>query len=248
VTDTHKSEDGLAARLLHGAKDFIWQADPAPSARSAAPRAETRGSAAAGSVAASATAAITPSAGGTATAIPANSMGAELLAVVMGRPTAYSALTESIAALSDIPMDEATRYRSAFAVLKRTQSRSLEQVVQAVDVHLGVLDSEIARFKGQSKTAEDGEITARVAEVAAINTALAAVNQQIAQLRAQTDARIAQLQDELVQKQARAAELTREAEQKKNAIQQTQQNFEAAIALVQNTLAADKTKLLQYLG
>jgi chromosome segregation ATPase len=175
-------------------------------------------------------------------------MGAELLAVVMGRPTAYSALTESIAALADIPMDEATRYRSAFAVLKRTQSRSLEQVVQAVDVHLGVLDAEIARFKGQSKTAEDGEITARVAEVAAINTALTTVNQQIAQLRAQTDARIAQLQDELVQKQARAAKLTREAEQKKNAIQQTQQNFEAAITLVQNTLAADKTKLLQYLG
>jgi hypothetical protein len=244
VTDTHKSEDGLAARLLHGAKDFIWQSDPAQDGGNTVPRAGNRNSASSNANVSVAPSASTP----TATAIPANSMGAELLAVVMGRPTAYSALTESIAALSDIPMDEATRYRSAFAVLRRTQSRSLEQVVQAVDVHMGLLDAEIARFKGQSKTAEDGEITARVAEVAAINTALTSVNQQIDQLRAQTDARIAQLQDELVQKQARAAELTREAEQKKNAIQQTQQNFEAAIALVQNTLVADKTKLLQYLG
>lgn len=175
-------------------------------------------------------------------------MGVELLSVVMGRPTAYSALTESITALADIPMDEATRYRSAFAVLKRTQSRSVEQVVQALDVHFGLLDAEIVRFKGQSKTAEDGEITARVAEVAAINTALAAVNQQITQLRAQTDARITQLQGELVQKQARAAELTQETEQKKRVIDQTTQNFEAATVWVQSTLAADKTKLLQYLG
>lgn len=242
MTDTHKNEDGLATRLLHGARDWVWQSDPAPSTNSVAPRAGTRSAAAPGAV--SAVSASTP----TANTIPANSMGAELLAVVMGRPTAYSALAESIAALSDIPMDEATRYRSAFAVLKRTQSRSLEQVVQAVDVHMGLLDAEIARFKGQSKTAEDGEITARVAEMAAIHTALAAVNQQIAQLRAQTDARIAQLQDELVQKQARAAELTLETEQKKQAIAQTTQDFEAAIALVQNTLAADKTKLLQYLG
>jgi chromosome segregation ATPase len=175
-------------------------------------------------------------------------MGAELLAVVMGRPTAYSALTESIAALGDIPMIEATRYRSAFAVLKRTQSRSLEQVVQAVDVHLGVLDAEIARFRGQSRTAEEGEINARVAEVAALHTALETINEQIGQLRAQTDARTAQLQDELAQKQARAAELTRETEQKRQAIAQTTQDFEAAVALVQNTLAADKARLLQYLG
>lgn len=243
MTDTPKNEEGLAARLLHGAKDWVWQSNPTPSTDStSAPRA-------AGRISATPNAGAAPSASTpTANAIPATGIGAELLSIVMGRPTAYSALTESIAALVDIPMDEATRYRSAFAVLKRTQSRSLEQVVQAVDVHLGLLEAEVARFKGQSKTAEDGEITARVAEVAAIHTALAAVNQQIAQLRAQTDARITQLQDELVQKQARAAELTREAEQKKNAIQQTQQNFEAAVALVLNTLAADKTKLLQYLG
>lgn len=245
MTDTQKNEEGLAARLLHGARDWVWQSDPAPSSTtSTVPRVGTRSSGAPKASAAATAAATTP----IASAIPANSMGAELLSVVMGRPTAYSALAESIAALSDIPMDETTRYHSAFAVLKRTQSRSLEQVVQAVDVHLGALDAEIARFKGQSKTAEDGEITARVAEVAAINTALAVTNQQIAQLRAQTDARIAQLQDELVQKQARAEELTREAEEKKNAIQQTQRNFEVAVALVQNTLAADKTKLLQYLG
>ena len=235
-----KSEDGLAARLLHGAKDWVWQSEPASHANRAAQHVGNRGVAV--------NTRDTHPAAATADTVPANGMGAELLAVVMGRPTAYSALTESIAALRDIPMDEATRYRSAFAVLKRTQNRSLEQVVQAVDVHLGVLDAEIVRFKGQSKTEEDKEVAAREAEGATLQTALEAVNQQIAQLRAQTDTRIAQLQEELAQKQTRATELAHEAAQKRQAIQQTTQSFEAAIAHVKDSLAADKTKLLQYLG
>ena len=233
MNDT-EDDNGFASRLLHSAKDMIWQADPmdrsrAPSLPSAKPINNK-----------------TEAVANTISPV-ANGMSADLLAVVMNRPTAYSALSEAIAALAEIPMDEATRYRSAFAVLKKTQQRTVEQITQAIEVHVGVLEAEIIRFQGQSKNQEDGEITARITEVAAINASLDQSKQQIARLRTETDARIAQLQEDLNKKQLRAKELAQETEQKKLAILQTTHNFETAITTVKEILNREKTKLLQYL-
>ena len=230
-----ENETGFASRLLHGAKELIWQDDP----RRVKPAANT------------ASAVIKQTANGAtmlrAAPVP-NGMAAELLSVVMNRPTAYSALAEAIAALSEIAMDEATRYRSAFAVLKKTQQRTVEQIAQAVDVHLSLLESEKARFSGQSKNAEDGEITARLNEVAALSAAIDQANEQVVRVRADADAHIKQLQEDMSKKQARAAELARETEEQKRAIFQTTQNFERASEVVSRTLREEKSRIQQYLG
>jgi len=230
-----ENEIGFAARLLHGAKDLVWQDDPA--VRKPAPAAPEVKPQAAVNVRLVASAAPI-----------ANPMATELLSVVMNRPTAYSALAEAIAALSEIAMDEGTRYRSAFAVLKKTQQRTVEQIAQAIDVHLSVLESEKQRFAAQSKHAEDDEISARINDIAALHIAIDQTDEQIVALRADTDARIKLLQDEIATKQARAAELSHEMEQKRRAIAQTTQDFEAATEAVGTKLKDEKSRIQQYLG
>ncbi|MFL6657121.1 MAG: hypothetical protein ACJ8GW_03540, partial [Massilia sp.] len=194
---THKEADaGLASRLLQGAKDLVWQSPP---------------------VLHTATPTTTPP-----QAIPATSpLGAELLALVMNRPTAYSALSEAVDALAAIPMDEATRYRSAFALLRKTQQRTLAQIVQAIDVHLGLLDAEQERFSLQSAKAEDEQVTSRTAQASDLDADAEEGARQIARLRAETESQIALIENELATKQERARELLRETELKKQALANT---------------------------
>ena len=238
-------ELSLASRLLHGAKDLIWESEPASRKTTpviAQPKADQ------GSGAVRAVSKSTVDNVAVTTGAANNSMSGELLAVVMSRPTAYSALAEAIAALADIPMDEATRYRSAFAVLKKTQQRTAEQITQAIELHLAVLDDEIIRFKGQSKSAEDGEITARNEEIAALQTALEQGTRQMDKLREETQVRIRLLQDDLNQKHTRAQGLAREAEEKKRLIGERTQHFESATELVRSSLLREKEKCLQFLA
>jgi hypothetical protein len=243
-----KEGGGFASRLLHGVKDLVWEDDPTPQGTVQAPVAGSRPAAPVTPVASPGASRVQPLPL-VNPVIPAPSgMAAELMAVVMNRPTPYSSLTEAITALSEIPMDEATRYRSAFAVLKKTQQRTVEQITQAVDVHIAALESEKVRFSSQSQSVEDSEITARAKEVAALNLAITQANEQIDKLRADTEARIRQIQDDIGSKQRNAEEMSRKLEEKKRSILQTTQNFEAAVDVVRAALNADKAKVQQYLS
>jgi hypothetical protein len=220
----HKEADaGLALRLLQGAKDLVWQSPPAlhPAAAATVPL----------------------------PAVPAsNPLSAELLALVMNRPTAWSALAEAIDALSAIPMDEATRYRSAFALLRKTQQRTLEQVSQAIDLHLGMLEAEQERFTLQSASAEDDQVTARSTQAVALDAEVDEGIRQIARLRAATETQVRQIEQELAGKQERARELVRETEQKKQSIAHTRQEFAGAADAVRASLSAARAKVHQFLG
>ncbi|HEX7644073.1 MAG TPA: hypothetical protein VF472_17865 [Burkholderiaceae bacterium] len=235
----NESHESFAARLLHGARDLVWQEDPAQPAAPAAPTAVKENK--------PANPAANPEAAAVQAAKPSG-MTAELLGVVLSRPTAYSALSEAIDALAEIPMDDAMRYRSAFAVLKQTQQRTVEQVLQAIDVHLGLLDTERTRFAAQSESAEQDGIAARAKEIAALNAAAEEANRQILALRADCEARIRRMQEDLAQKQERARTLGREAEQKKQAIAQTTRNFDSAADAVKTRLLGDKARVERYLA
>jgi hypothetical protein len=215
----------LAARLMRGARDLVWQDVPAVPRAAAAP--------------------LSP-------AVPVqpvpNPMAERLMAVVMQRPTAYSALADALAALADIPMDEATRYRSSFAVLKKTQQRTVEQVGQAIDVHLGDLESEQLRFSSQSRGAEDERVAGRLAEVAELDEAIAAGAREIETLRAQTEERVRRIGEDCAAREQRASALRQEAEQQKQAMTQTVRDFDAASESVRRTLLDTKAKVQQYLG
>jgi len=221
---SHKEADtGLAFRLLQGAKDLVWQSPPVLH-----------------STAAAATPAPVPAA--------ATPLSAELMALVLNRPTAYSALAEAIDALSAIPMDEATRYRSAFALLRKTQQRSVEQIAQAIDLHLGMLEAEQERFALQSAAAEDEQVTARTAQAASLDAEAGEGVREIARVRAASEAQVRQIELELAGKQERALQLVRETEEKKRAIAHTRQEFAGAADAVRSSLNGARARLRQFLG
>ncbi|MFZ6757667.1 hypothetical protein ACO0K9_10695 [Undibacterium sp. Ji50W] len=237
------TKTGLATRLFHSAKDLVWQ-DDAP-VRSNRQSAMVNAEAATESPAMlTATRAVTQH----VDEIPETGMSKELFALVMERPTAYSALAEAIAALAELPLDEATRYRSAFAVLRKTQQRTVEQVMQAITTHMDVLVAEQSRFSSQSHAAEEAEIHARLQEVKALGSAITQGRQQIEQLRNETEQRISKVQEDLERKQLRAAELEREADMRKKAIEKTVQDFTLAANTVKARLEADQLRISQHLA
>jgi hypothetical protein len=229
---TEKSATSFTSRFLQGAKDLIWQDDPLAKAGTAA-----------ASTSSAENDAATP-----AHQAQDSTMCKELLDAVMSRPTAYSAYADAIAALSDVQMDEATRYRSAFAILRKTQQRSVEQIAQAVDVHLGALETEVMRFNSQSKSVEDEEIAARIKEADELRAAIDETNSAISTLRTETEARIRALEEEIANKRMLASELTREAEQKKQMILQTEKDFTLATETVRNKLACEREKIRRLLA
>jgi hypothetical protein len=224
----------FATRLLQGARDLVWQDEPVLQRP-----AQTAG----GDQEASASAQVS-----LAQPQADNSLTNELLSVVMSRPTAYSSLADAIAALADVPLDEATRYRSAYAVLKRTQQRTIDQIAQAIDVHISMLESEKVRFAAQSRHVEEEEIASRMAQVVALDDDMEAQARQIVALQTDTGAQVRRLQEEIARKQAHVAELKYEADQRRQAIARTKEDFDAAGKAVLNRLTREKSLVHQYLG
>lgn len=229
------NKTSLTARLLHSARDLVWQ-DETPvrmSRPEAMPMPENVPA--------------TPVNPESTQEIPETGMGRDLFQLVMERPTAYSALTEAIDALAELPMDEATRYRSAFAVLKKTQQRTVEQNMQAITTHLDVLAAEQSRFANQSRAAEDDEINARLEEVKALHNAITLGRQQMDSLRSETEQRIRKIQEDLEHKRARATELELAADMRKKAIEKTIQDFSSAANSVKARLDADQERVKRHL-
>ena len=250
MTSKHSASD-VASWLLHGAKDLVWQDDPLQrkAVASAAPPATSVSVAPKGEPLSDRTQAT----GAAQTAcmvsdVAAHAMSAELLALVMNRPTAYSALTEATTALVDIALDDTTRTRAAFAVLKKTQQRSVDQIVQAIDIHLGLLDAERNRFASQSRQAENGGVTARAQQAASLQKSAQAIGERMTKLRADTDAQLLQLAQEQAQQQTEADALTRQIEVEKTRIERTTQEFDNAAACVEKWLHSERSTIRQRLA
>jgi len=179
--DETASRHGLGAQLWGVVKGALIDEDPIAATR----RAKLQGSRAPAE----------PPATATAEALPAamSPMAAALMAQVLSKATAYTALTEKLVPLETIVVDERTRYQAAYALIK--SSRSVDQVVQAIAMqHLPALEAEAARFGAQLEDKERQEIGARSQELQALTTNIDAAAQQVARLREDTEARIHQIE------------------------------------------------------
>lgn len=173
-------------------------------------------------------------------------MTANLLELVLGKATAYTALHEAIKPLEEIIPDEMTRYRAAFAVIKK--NRSLDQVVQAIDMqHMQLLNDEAARFAAQAKQKEAKDIDVRVAEAKTLKDNVEAAALQIIKLREETEHRISVVEAAVQRDRTRLDEIDRELLEKRQSIAQVQAQFNNAIASVKDTLVQNKAKILRYL-
>jgi chromosome segregation ATPase len=227
------SPQGLGAQLWGAVKVALIDEDPVAAAR----RAKMQGGRTPAPEAAAPTAA----------PAPLSAMATALLTQVLARQTAYTALTEKLAPLETIVIDERTRYQAAYALIRG--SRTVEQVIQAIDMqHLQALESEAGRFAAQLEDKERTEIGARSQELQTLTTNIDAAAQQVARLREDAEARIRQIEATVARDRERQALLAREVDTKRQELADVQRQFDAAAKSVAQALDAAKATVLRYLG
>lgn len=77
----------------------------------------------------------------------------------------YLEYKKSLKALEKMPMDEATKYRSAFATAS-TMGVTLDKLLQTTNFYIGVLDKENEQFIGAFKNQFDSKVSGREREIA----------------------------------------------------------------------------------
>ncbi|MFL6699029.1 MAG: hypothetical protein ACJ8GJ_17825 [Vitreoscilla sp.] len=229
------SRPRLGAQLWGAVKDALIDEDPIAAAR----RAKLQGSKAPPAMPATAAPEASP-----ATMSP---MAQALMAQVLSKATAYTALTEKLAPLEAIVLDERTRYQAAYALIK--SSRSVEQVVQAIAMqHLPALEAEAARFGAQLEDKERQEIGSRSQELQTLTTGIDTAAHQVARLREEAEARIQQIEVTVARDRERQAALTREIDSKRQELADVQRQFDAAARSVAQALDAAKATVLRHLA
>ena len=226
---------GLGAQLWGAVKDALIDEDPIVAAR----RAKLQGGKTPAEPPAAPTRDVAPAA--------MSPMAATLMAQVLSKATAYTALTEKLQPLEAIVLDERTRYQAAYALIK--SSRSVEQVVQAIAMqHVPALEAEAAGFAAQLEDRQRQEIGARSQELESLTTRIDAAAQQAARLREDTEARIRDIEQGVARDRERQAQLTREIDTKRHELAGVQRQFEAATQAVAQALEAAKATVLRHLG
>lgn len=227
---------GFGSRLMSGLKELILEDDvPTEGKATTAPK-NNRGAVA-----------DDPALISRQTASIKSPMTASLLEQVLSRPSAFTVLNDALKPLEEIIPDEMTRYRAAFAVIKK--NRSLEQVVQAIDLqHLQMLSDEVARFEAQAKQMESGEINVRVAEAATLKDNMDLASVQIIKLREEAENRIRVVQEGVLRDRTRMDEIDRELLEKRRTIAVVESQFSNAADSVKDTLQQAKVKILKYLS
>ena len=229
------SRHGLGAQLWGAVKDALIDEDPIAAAR----RAKLQGGKAPNEQPAAPTHDAPPAA--------LSPMAAALMAQVLSKATAYTALTEKLQPLEAIVLDERTRYQAAYALIK--SSRSVDQVVQAIAMqHVPALEAEAARFAAQLEDKERQEIGARSQELQSLTTSIDAAAQQVARLREEAEGRIRQIEAAVARDRERQSQLTREIDAKRHELAGVQRQFDAAAKSVAQALDAAKATVLRYLG
>jgi hypothetical protein len=232
------NKPGLGAQLWGAVKDVLLDEDPVAAAR----RAKLQGGRPAAAAAGDTSAPADPAAPSTS-----SPMTASLLAQVLAKPTAYTALTEKLAPLEAIVLDERTRYQAAYALIRN--SRTVDQLVQAIDMqHAQALEAETARFAAQLDEKERAQIGGRSQELQALTTGIDAAAQQVARLRADAETRIAQIEATVARDRERQAVLVREIDACRHELAGVQRQFDAAAASVAQALDAAKATVLRHLA
>ena len=238
MTEDRETENkpGLGAQLWGAVKVALIDEDPVAVAR----RAKLQGGKTpADAAAVPAGAAIPPA--------PMSPMAAALMAQVLAKATAYTALTEKLEPLESIVVDERTRYQAAWALIK--SSRSVDQVVQAIAMqHVPALEAEAARFAAQLADKERAEVGARSQELQALTTSIDAAAQQVARLREDAENRIRQIEAAVARDRERQALLTREIDTKRQELAGVQRQFDGAAKAVAQALDAAQATVLRHLG
>ena len=112
----------------------------------------------------------TPASVNSVTMAPQNepSLGQELYNTVINkRVTPFNMFTNQLKPLENVIPDEATRYKAVFSLIQQN-GQNLEQIVQAVELHMSDLSSEVSRFEQQANSVQDQKIKKKENEIVSL--------------------------------------------------------------------------------
>lgn len=147
----------------------------------------------------------------------------------------YLEYKNALKALEKIPMDEATRFRSAFATAA-TIGATLDKLVESAKFYIGVLDKENQTFLKSYDIQLKENISDKEAKVVDFEKVIQTKSDQIAQLTREIQLH----QNEIMAIRAKLVET-------KSMMEQTQENFKVSYMNLRSHLEGDIAKMNEYL-
>jgi uncharacterized coiled-coil protein SlyX len=147
----------------------------------------------------------------------------------------YLEFKQSIKSLSTMPMDEETRFKSAFAMAS-TMGATSEHLIKTAQYYVNVLQKEEDKFENAMKQQVDGKIGQQQKEIVGMEKLVA---EKAAKIKKLTD-EITQIQQKVEKSKASIADAT-------SKIRSTKHNFIASYNLVRSQIEADVNNMKKYL-
>ena len=147
----------------------------------------------------------------------------------------YLEYKRALKAMESLPMDEATKFRSAFATAS-TVGASLDKLTSSVAYYLHVLDKQRDDFAGVVQRELDAKVAGREAELAAIERKIE-----------EKTAEIARLQSEIDQLRGKSGEVTLALQESRSKIETARAEFGASFEYVKSLFEQDAEKMGRYL-
>lgn len=147
----------------------------------------------------------------------------------------YLEYKKSLKALEKMPMDEATKYRSAFATAA-TMGVTLDKLLQTTDFYIGILNKENEQFLGAFKSQFNDKVSGREREIAQFESIIKEKSEQIKKLT-----------EEITKHQQQIGDLKVKLEESNNKINKTQNDFKVSYDHLKSQFEEDKVKMQKYL-
>lgn len=147
----------------------------------------------------------------------------------------YIEFKQGLKSLENMPMDEATRYRSAFA-MAQTMGLTADKLLQSIQHYVGVLDTEENKF-GQALQAQGAQrLTKQQEDIATLEKA---IKDKTAMLQ--------KLSEEIAEHQQVLQERKKLMDDVRVKIDSARANFDASMKMLKTQLAEDSAKIQQFL-
>jgi len=147
----------------------------------------------------------------------------------------YLEYKKALKALEKMPMDEATKYRSAFATAS-TMGVTLEKLLDTTKFYIGVLDKENSEFVNAFKNQFSDKVSGREREIA-----------QFEGIIKEKSEKIKILTEEIAKHQQQIQDLRSKLEESNTKILKTQNDFKLSYDHLKAQFEEDVTKMQKYL-
>lgn len=174
-------------------------------------------------------------------------LGQELYNTVINkRVTPFNMFTNQLKPLENVIPDEATRYKAVFSLIQQN-GQNLEQIVQAVELHMSDLSSEVSRFEQQANSVQDQKIKTKENEIVTLTDGMSNDQNLLKKMEEDFKKQTQAINDRIAQNANKIANLNLELQSDKQAIEQRKHEFMVAVEFVKQKLNSIKNNMLSFL-